>query len=74
MVLAIEPGPVPSPERSLHRKIEEASTRACLKTHAPNYFSVSCTQLVFQDEIVLEQGKVGGFPRKASQRWMKMGI
>jgi hypothetical protein len=27
MVLAIKPSPMPYPERSLHRKIEEAGTR-----------------------------------------------
>jgi hypothetical protein len=35
MILAIELGPMPSPERSLRRKVEEASTRAGLKTYTP---------------------------------------
>jgi hypothetical protein len=38
------------PERSLHRKAEEASTRAGLKTYAPDNLTVSGTQLVFQEK------------------------
>jgi hypothetical protein len=48
MVLAIKPCPMPSPERSLQRKVEEASTRAGLKTYTPNNLSVSGARLVFQ--------------------------
>jgi hypothetical protein len=35
VILIVEPHPVPSPEGSLHRKIEEAGVRAGLETHAP---------------------------------------
>jgi hypothetical protein len=74
MVLAIEPSPMPSSERNLQRNIEKTSTRAGLKTYTPNNLSVSGAQLVFQEKIVLEQGKIGGIPRNASQRWTKTVI
>jgi hypothetical protein len=60
MVLTIKPGPMSSLERSLHRKVEEASTRAGLKTYTSNNLSVSGTRLIFQQKIVLEQGEIGG--------------
>jgi hypothetical protein len=60
MVLAIEPGPMPSPEKSLQRKVEETSTRVGLKTYTPNNLSSSVARLVFQEKIVLEQGKIQG--------------
>jgi hypothetical protein len=50
MVLAMKLGPIPSPERSLHRKVEEASTRAALKTYTSNNLTVSGTRLVFQEK------------------------
>jgi hypothetical protein len=62
IVLAIKPGVMPSLERSHHRKVEEASTRAGLKTYTPNNLSVSGTRLVFQEKIVLEQGEIRGNP------------
>jgi hypothetical protein len=79
MVLAIKPGPMPSPERSLHRKVEEASMRVGLKTYNPNNPMVSGTQLVFQEKIVLEQGKVGGNSQKSftdmdEDNYLKNGI
>jgi hypothetical protein len=46
VVLAIKPGPTPSLKRSLQRKVEEASTRAGLKTYNPNNLSVSGARLV----------------------------
>jgi hypothetical protein len=64
MVLAIEPSPMPSSERNLQRNIEKTSTRAGLKTYTPNNLSVSGAQLVFQEKIVLEQGKIGGNSKK----------
>jgi hypothetical protein len=60
MVLLIKRGHMPSPERSLQRKVEEANTRADLKTYTPNTLSVSGAWLVFQEKIVLEQGKIWG--------------
>jgi hypothetical protein len=68
MVLTVEPCPVPSLKRSLHRKIKKAGARAGLKTHTPNDLTVSGTQLVFQEKVVLEQEKLGWITRKASQR------
>jgi hypothetical protein len=47
MLLTIKPDPMPSPKRSVQRKVEEASTRAGLKTYTPNNLLVSGTQLVF---------------------------
>jgi hypothetical protein len=41
VVLTIKPCPIPSSERSLQRKVEEASMRAGLKTYTPNNLSVS---------------------------------
>jgi hypothetical protein len=60
MALGIKPGPMPSLERILQRKVEEASMRVGLKTYTPNNLSVSGTRLVFLKKIVLEQGKIGG--------------
>jgi hypothetical protein len=56
VVLRIKPGPMPSPERSLQRKVEEASTRVRLKTHTPNNLSVSSTRT--SGKIVLEHGEI----------------
>jgi hypothetical protein len=58
VVLTIKPGPTPSLKRSLQRKVEEASTRAGLKTYNPNNLSVSGARLVLQEKIVLRQGKI----------------
>jgi hypothetical protein len=63
MILAVEPHPVPSPKRSYHRKFNEASVRVGLKTHTPNGLTVSDTQLIFQEKVILEQGKLGGIPK-----------
>jgi hypothetical protein len=60
MVLAIKLGPMPSPEISLHRKIEKGGARAGLKTHGPSNLSVSGTRLVLQEKIAFEQGKIRG--------------
>jgi hypothetical protein len=50
MILAIEPGPMPSPKISLQKKVEETSTRAGLKTYTPNNPSVSSARAVFQEK------------------------
>jgi hypothetical protein len=65
MILAVEPCPVPSPKRSLHRKIKEAGVRAGLKTHNPDNLTVSGTQLIFQEKIILEQGKIRSGSKKS---------
>jgi hypothetical protein len=49
----------------IHRKLEEASTRAGLKTYTANNHMVSGTRLVFQEKKVLEQGKSGGNSKKS---------
>jgi hypothetical protein len=74
MVLTAEPHHVPSSKVSLHRKVKEADMRAGLETHAPNNLAVSGTRLVLQEKVILEQRKLGGMPRNASQRWTKMAI
>jgi hypothetical protein len=58
VVLTIKLGPMPSSERSLQRKVKEASTRVGLNTYTHDNLSVSSTRLVFQKKIVLEQGKI----------------
>jgi hypothetical protein len=58
MILVVESCPVPSLKRSLHRKIKEVSARAGLKTHTPDDLTVSGTQLIFQEKVILEQGKI----------------
>jgi hypothetical protein len=50
MILAIEPGLMPSPKISLQKKVEEISTRAGLKTYTPNNLSVSGARSVFQEK------------------------
>jgi hypothetical protein len=58
MVLKIEPCLLPSPMRGFQGKIQEASTRASLKTYTPNDLSVGCTRLILQEEIIFEQREV----------------
>jgi hypothetical protein len=64
MVLIVEPHPVPSPKRSLHREIKEAGARAGLKAHTPNNLTVSGTRLIFHEKVILEQGKIRGDSKK----------
>jgi hypothetical protein len=54
MVFSIKLGFVPSPERSFHGEVKEASTRASLEINAPNDVLVIGTWLVFQEKIILE--------------------
>jgi hypothetical protein len=54
LVLTIEPCLVPSPKSCFQGKIEEANTRASLKTYAPNDLSVGDTWLILQEEIIFE--------------------
>jgi hypothetical protein len=49
---------VPSPKGSLHQKVKEAGMRTGLETHAPDNLAVSDTWLVFQEKVVLKQGKI----------------
>jgi hypothetical protein len=50
MVLVVEPRPVPSLKKSLHRKIKEAGARTGLKTHTLNNLTVGGTQSIFQEK------------------------
>jgi hypothetical protein len=52
MILTVEPRHVPSPQRSLHRKIKKAGARAGLKTHTPNDLMVSGTRLILQEKVI----------------------
>jgi hypothetical protein len=56
--LAVEPCFVPSPEGIFQWKIKKTTTRASLKANTAYDFPVCDTQLVFQKEIVFEQGKI----------------
>jgi hypothetical protein len=58
MVLIVEPCFVPSPKRGFHGKFKKTATRVGLKYHTPNNLLVSGTQLLFQEEIILEQRKI----------------
>jgi hypothetical protein len=58
MVFIVEPCPVPSLKRSLHRQIKEAGERVGLKTHTPNNHMVGGTRLIFQEKVILEQRKI----------------
>jgi hypothetical protein len=58
MILAVEPRPMPTLERSLHRKINELGARMGVKTETPNDLTVSGTWLIFQEKVILEQGKI----------------
>jgi hypothetical protein len=46
VVLTIKPCPMLSPKRGFQEKVEEASTRASLKTYTPNDLLVGGTQLI----------------------------
>jgi hypothetical protein len=50
VVPTIKSCPMPSPERSLQRKVKEASPRVGLKTYTPNNLSVSGARLVLQEK------------------------
>jgi hypothetical protein len=54
MVFAIKPRLVPSLERSLHWKIQEAAARACLEAYAAYNLPIIGTGLILQQEISFE--------------------
>jgi hypothetical protein len=58
LVFTLEPRPMPSPKRSLHREIKKAGVRVSSKAHTPNSLTVSSTWLIFQEKVILEQGKI----------------
>jgi hypothetical protein len=58
VVLTVKPSLMPSPKRSFQQKVEEHGTRAGLETHTPDNLVVSGTQLVFQENVVLEQREI----------------
>jgi hypothetical protein len=63
MVLTVEPCSVPSSERIFQGEIKKTSTRAGLKAYASYNFSICCARLVFQEEVVFEQGEVWRNPK-----------
>ncbi len=58
MVLVVKPCPMPSLERSLHRKVKEATQRASLENNASNNLSVIVAWFVFQKEVILKQREI----------------
>jgi hypothetical protein len=58
MVFSVEPCPMPSLKRSLHRKIMEVGAWVDLKTHTLNNLTISGAQLIFQEKVILEQRKI----------------
>jgi hypothetical protein len=58
VVLTVEPRSMPTPKRSLHRKVKEASARVGLETHTSDNLAVSSAQLVFQEKVIFEQMKI----------------
>jgi hypothetical protein len=58
VVLIVEPHPMSSPKRGLYGEFKKVDASAGLKTHYPNNLSVSGTQLIFQEKIILEQWKI----------------
>jgi hypothetical protein len=57
MVFIVESYLVPSPKRSLHRKIKEVTQRVSLETHASDNLSVCGARLVFQKEVIFKRRK-----------------
>jgi hypothetical protein len=47
MVLAVEPGSMPSPKRTLQRKTKEADAREGLEAYNPDNLLIDGAQLVF---------------------------
>jgi hypothetical protein len=58
MVFIVKPGPVPSPKRSLHRKVKETAQRASLETLTSDNFAVRGARLVFQKAVIFKQREV----------------
>jgi hypothetical protein len=58
MVLAIEPMLVPTLERSLQGKVEEEIVRTGLNPNTAYHLALGGVGLIFQKEIMFEQGKV----------------
>jgi hypothetical protein len=63
MVLIVEPCSMPSSEGILQGKVEETSTRLSLLTYTAYDFLICGARLVFQEKIILEQGKVWRNPK-----------
>jgi hypothetical protein len=59
MIFAIEPLFVPSFERGFQGVVKEVTAQASLNTNTTNNLLVSNARLIFQEEIMLEQRKVG---------------
>jgi hypothetical protein len=59
MVFTIKPLFVPSLEGRFQGEFEEAAAWASLDADTTNNFLISGTQLILQEEVMLEQGEVG---------------
>jgi hypothetical protein len=64
MVFTVKPGLVPSLERSLHWEIQEATVRASLEAYAVNNLLFISAELILQEEIAFEQGKIQRHDKK----------
>jgi hypothetical protein len=62
-VLVVEPCPMPTLEGIFQRKIQKTSTRVSLEANAAYDHPVCGTRLVFQEEIVFDQGKIWRNPK-----------
>jgi hypothetical protein len=58
MVFTVKPLLVLSLEGRFEREIKEVAIRTGLDADTTNDFSLSCTRLVFQKEIVLKEWKI----------------
>jgi hypothetical protein len=58
MVFTIKPGLVPSLEWSFHWQIQEAAVRVHLEAYTTNNLLFIGTELILQQEIAFEQGKI----------------
>jgi hypothetical protein len=54
MVLAVEPGSMPSPKRAFQWKIKEVGVRVGLEAYAPDNLLIGGAWLVFQEKIAFK--------------------
>jgi hypothetical protein len=73
VVLTVEQRPMPSLKESFHQKVKEADTRVGLEAHPSDNLAINSTQLIFQEEIILEQRKVRGNYKKCLTKMDKDG-
>jgi hypothetical protein len=65
MVFIIEPLFVPSFETGFQGEITEVTAWASLDANTTNDLLVSCARLIFQEEIMLEEGEVQVYGKKS---------